>query len=103
MTKKPKFFCEHCGTEVKGNDRVCPHCGKFFASVRCPSCGFSGASRDFRSGCPVCGYAFGTGGQSYGNRKAKRAREAADPLPWWVFAALVTLAVALCALILRTR
>jgi hypothetical protein len=34
----------------------CPRCGRFFASVRCPKCGFSGKDEDFAQGCPVCGY-----------------------------------------------
>ena len=34
-----KFFCENCGTEVPGKARICPVCGKFFASVKCPKCG----------------------------------------------------------------
>ena len=52
-----KFFCENCGSEVPRKSRFCPVCGKFFASVRCPKCGHTGASEDFRKGCPECGYA----------------------------------------------
>ncbi len=103
MAKKPKFFCEYCGTEVKGNDRVCPHCGKFFASVRCPSCGFSGASRDFASGCPVCGYAFGAGEGKVWGQRGKLARPTADPLPWWVFAALLAVAAVMLTVIIRAN
>ena len=55
--KKAKFFCESCGSEVPRKSRFCPVCGKFFASVRCPKCGHTGASEDFKKGCPECGYA----------------------------------------------
>ena len=54
---KAKFFCENCGSEVPRKSRFCPVCGKFFASVRCPKCGHTGASEDFKKGCPECGYA----------------------------------------------
>ncbi|MBP5520593.1 MAG: zinc ribbon domain-containing protein [Treponema sp.] len=56
-TKEAKFFCESCGSEVPRNSRVCPTCGKFFASVRCPKCGKMGTNSDFKNGCPKCGYA----------------------------------------------
>ena len=55
--KEAKFFCESCGSEVPRKSRFCPVCGKFFASVRCPKCGHTGASEDFKRGCPECGYA----------------------------------------------
>lgn len=54
---KPKYFCENCGEEVAANARFCPHCGKFFAAVRCPSCGYMGSVNDFKNGCPRCHYA----------------------------------------------
>lgn len=55
--KEAKFFCESCGSEVPRNSKVCPTCGKFFASVRCPQCGRTGTNDDFKNGCPTCGYA----------------------------------------------
>jgi predicted RNA-binding Zn-ribbon protein involved in translation (DUF1610 family) len=54
--KKPRFFCDGCGAEVGAKDERCPRCGKFFASIRCPACGFSGDQDIFDKGCPVCGY-----------------------------------------------
>ncbi len=57
MSAKPKYFCENCGSEVAANARVCPKCGKFFASVRCPRCGHLGTVQDFKKGCPSCHYA----------------------------------------------
>lgn len=57
--KRGKFFCENCGTEVRPNAKVCPHCGRFFRAVRCPVCNFTGESMLFVQGCPNCGYAGG--------------------------------------------
>ena len=115
VPKHPAFFCEYCGTQVKQNDRVCPHCGKFFSSVKCPSCGFAGDSRIFRDGCPACGYAVAINplGVSSRARKAKKGKgskssntargkgdETTDPLPLWVYAVSVILLGALVSLIL---
>ena len=58
--KARKIFCENCQTEVKGNARFCGHCGRFFAAVKCPACGKTGASHTFKNGCPQCGYAVGS-------------------------------------------
>jgi uncharacterized membrane protein YvbJ len=55
--RKPRFFCDGCGTEVSADAKGCPNCGKFFASMRCPRCGFCGEHGEFRRGCPNCGYA----------------------------------------------
>jgi len=55
--QKAKYFCENCGAEVSSNARFCPKCGKFFSSVRCPKCGFTGDVKTFINGCPQCGYA----------------------------------------------
>ena len=107
MDKRPKFFCEYCGTEVKRNDRVCPKCGKFFASVKCPSCGLTGNPRDFRDGCPSCGYAFKDSGDMYpasGQKKGSGARGGpTDPLPWWMYLASALLCALVFALILLNR
>ncbi|MDR0501766.1 MAG: zinc ribbon domain-containing protein [Treponema sp.] len=56
MKKKPRFFCDNCGSEVDNGAKTCPGCGRFFSSVRCPSCGFSGDDKLFLKGCPSCGY-----------------------------------------------
>lgn len=66
QTKKAKFFCENCGSEVPENAKVCKVCGKFFISVRCPQCGAIGSHDDFANGCPKCGYAEGKAGKSSG-------------------------------------
>ena len=52
MNKQPKFFCENCNAEVRRDAVICPHCGRFFSSVRCPSCGFTGTHKEFKDGCP---------------------------------------------------
>lgn len=56
-SRKAKFFCENCGSEVPENAKVCKTCGKFFISVRCPKCGATGSHEEFLNGCPKCGYA----------------------------------------------
>lgn len=62
--KEAKFFCECCGSEVPRKSRFCPVCGKFFASVKCPKCGHTGAPEDFKMGCPECGYAITNSNQA---------------------------------------
>ena len=54
---KALYFCENCGSEVGANARFCPKCGRFFSSVRCPKCGYTGATTAFKNGCPKCHYA----------------------------------------------
>lgn len=97
--KLPRFFCEFCGAEVKRNDKVCHKCGKFFAAVRCPSCGLTGGASIFAKGCPSCGYAVlpntRSTKSSAAKKRLKRARKtyagkrkpqaAGDPLPLWVY------------------
>ena len=56
MDKTPRFFCDNCGYEVGHEVKTCPYCGRHFASVRCPSCDFTGADKMFLNGCPLCGY-----------------------------------------------
>jgi ssDNA-binding Zn-finger/Zn-ribbon topoisomerase 1 len=105
MGKKPRFFCDNCGAEVAMSAKICPQCGRFFASVRCPKCGFTGKDEDFVRGCPVCGYssvpglspAKPSGGHS-GKRtpvERKRSGEAEGTLPFWfyLFAALALICV----------
>ncbi|HUX11565.1 MAG TPA: zinc ribbon domain-containing protein [Spirochaetia bacterium] len=65
--KRARFFCENCRNEVRWDAKVCPHCGRFFSSVKCPSCEFVGESRLFVFGCPNCGYA---GGEAFISREA---------------------------------
>ena len=112
MNKQPKFFCEHCNAEVRRDAMICPHCGRFFASVRCPSCGFTGTHKEFKNGCPSCGYAFGA--NVYENKKDNtkkikkkkfniiryvgrngNIRTDADPLPLWIYGLVLLLGAVL--------
>jgi hypothetical protein len=98
--KQSRFFCEHCGAEVERSAKQCSSCGKFFSSILCPSCGFSGEEFLFDRGCPVCGYSSsGKGAEKTGTRgpgriggSKKRNGDAAGALPWWVYV-LTALAV----------
>ncbi|HCC37094.1 MAG TPA: hypothetical protein DEQ14_05505 [Treponema sp.] len=87
--KAPRFFCDNCGAEVGRDLRACPQCGRFFSSVRCPACGFSGEEKLFSGGCPACGY-------STPPLRQRKRRPAAPPkhktpliaagaLPPWVY------------------
>ena len=84
----PKFFCENCGGEVNRNAHFCPHCGRIFASVRCPSCNYFGSSSQFAKGCPKCGYAFHPKKEKQKNitNKKKTYKAYDDTLPKWVYA-----------------
>ncbi|MCL2176152.1 MAG: hydrogenase maturation nickel metallochaperone HypA, partial [Treponema sp.] len=33
MKKKPRFFCDNCGYEVSSDVKLCPYCGRHFASI----------------------------------------------------------------------
>ena len=83
MNKQPKFFCENCNAEVRRDAVVCPHCGRFFASVRCPACGFTGTHKEFKDGCPSCA------------ESKVDARIDADPLPLWIYGLVILLCAAL--------
>jgi predicted RNA-binding Zn-ribbon protein involved in translation (DUF1610 family) len=90
LAKSPRFFCENCGAEVDRNTKTCPRCGRYFASVRCPACGFTGAEGLFAGGCPVCGYSspgnhIRPAGGKPSPRKEKTPRIAAGALPLWVY------------------
>ena len=115
MNKQPKFFCENCNAEVRRDAVICPHCGRFFASVRCPACGFTGTHKEFKDGCPSCGYAFtpNTCENKKGNTKKRKkkkfritryaegkvdARIDADPLPLWIYGVVLLLCAALASI-----
>jgi ssDNA-binding Zn-finger/Zn-ribbon topoisomerase 1 len=100
MGKKPRFFCDNCGAEVPMSAKSCPQCGRFFASVRCPKCGFTGNDEDFARGCPACGYSAvpdaapaKPGGNPKRNARGGRKQpgEEAGALSFWMylFAALI--------------
>ena len=112
MNKQPKFFCENCNAEVRRDAMICPYCGRFFASVRCPSCGFTGTHKEFKDGCPSCGYAFTPDIQENKKSKTKKrkkkkfrimryaegninVRTDTDPLPLWIYGLVLLLCAAL--------
>jgi hypothetical protein len=84
----PRFFCENCGAEVPRNAKNCPNCGRFFASVRCPSCGFTGGEALFKGGCPVCGYS-ASAGKGRILPWPKKKKIPAGTLPVWVYVTAV--------------
>lgn len=88
--KSPSFFCEKCSSKVKQNEKSCPHCGRYFASVKCPSCNYTGNSREFTKGCPNCGYAMET--ERNGSTIKKQGKT--DSLPFWVYLVAFVLLIA---------
>jgi len=82
VKKKPRFFCDNCGYEVGGDVKVCPYCGRHFASIRCPACDYSGPDKMFQNGCPLCGYSSVPLSGKNTPREKRRGRTA-EPLPTW--------------------
>lgn len=128
FSTKPKYFCENCGEEVAANARFCPHCGKFFAAVRCPSCGYMGSVNDFKNGCPRCHYAmskedlYGPGqvpsflqDKKKKNKKAKKDRKlnasskrtqrkgTSNDVPTWLLVASVIVLIGLVIALLNIK
>lgn len=103
--KKSRFFCENCHREVKPSAKVCPHCGRFFTAVRCPSCSYVGESADFVNGCPSCGYAAGVPGQDAGfetvdlNAVGRPAAREHRKTPGWVLPLAAVIIVAVFAVL----
>jgi predicted RNA-binding Zn-ribbon protein involved in translation (DUF1610 family) len=97
MSKKPRFFCDNCGTEVGRNVNTCPKCGRFFASVRCPKCGFAADESAFRKGCPVCGYSTPPGNAA---RPPEEEKIPAGKLPLWVYILSVFAFITVVALLI---
>lgn len=85
VDKKPKFYCQYCNAEVKQNDRLCHHCGRFFASVKCAACGYTADSKRFSKGCPVCGYAVYGTVPAFKPLKKRNSQGSGDPLPLWMY------------------
>ncbi len=97
---KARFFCEECGAEVRPGAPSCPSCGSTFTAVRCPECGHEGRAPEFRSGCPVCGYA-ALQEERPSDAPAAAARPKRRGMPVWLSRiTLVALTAALVALIL---
>jgi uncharacterized membrane protein YvbJ len=99
-----RFFCENCGVEVKRNSKTCPRCGRSFANVLCPACGFVGEGSLFSAGCPVCGYTAGSPAASKSKPELKAEKTApqkiaaGSPPAWAYLLALLALAGVLALL-----
>jgi ssDNA-binding Zn-finger/Zn-ribbon topoisomerase 1 len=92
--KSPRFFCDNCGREVGHQVKACPYCGRFFASVRCPACDFTGAEKLFLNGCPLCGYsAVPVNPVKIKKPRAKKPPRKTEPVPilTYIIAGLVLL------------
>ncbi|MDR1249693.1 MAG: zinc-ribbon domain-containing protein [Treponema sp.] len=97
-----RFFCEHCGAEVKRNSKICPQCGRSFEHVFCPACGFIGEGSLFSSGCPVCGYTAGSPAAPKSKTgKTPSQKFAAAPPPAWAYLLAVLALVGVLALLFR--
>jgi len=104
MKKKPRFFCDNCGSEVGRDQKACPKCGRFFAAVRCPSCGYTGSDEMFQGGCPMCGYSAPPPDSKNVNPDKKKKNPSgssgsAEPLPAWTYIISIIVLLALIALI----
>jgi predicted RNA-binding Zn-ribbon protein involved in translation (DUF1610 family) len=103
LKKKPRFFCDNCGAEVGRNAKACPQCGRYFASVRCPSCGFTGDENTFKNGCPSCGYSVTPSpGSTLADTPVPEKKVPAGPLPLWVYLlSIAAFIVAVTILVLK--
>lgn len=100
---KAQFFCDSCGASVGARADRCPACGKVFAAVRCPQCGYEGKPSEFTRGCSVCGY-MAAGDNGSAKRRPSRARRELPLSPAvarLVGGALVLLLVVLILVIAR--
>jgi len=103
LSKKPRFYCDNCGYEVGSDVKSCPYCGRFFASVRCPKCDYSGPDKMFLNGCPMCGYSApppAPSKKSYVKAvktPRSKTRRGSEPLPAWAFIASIIAVLAIIA------
>ena len=95
MNKKPRFFCDNCGHEVERDAKACAHCGRFFASVRCPACGYTDSEKAFSGGCPSCGYSAPPARRPEPAENPQPAR----PLPLWVYIISICAFIVVCAIL----
>jgi uncharacterized membrane protein YvbJ len=100
-----RFICEHCGASVKRDSKSCPQCGRPFANIRCPVCGFEGGERLFSAGCPSCGY---TAAKRAVPKQGTIKRSAGRPPPFiagelsvWVYALAILAFVGVLVILLK--
>ncbi|MCL2266055.1 MAG: hypothetical protein FWC22_08445 [Treponema sp.] len=98
MKKKPRFYCDNCGYEVGSDVKTCPYCARYFASVRCPMCGFSGPDKMFLNGCAMCGYSAPKFNPKNTKMKPARFSGPNEPLPFWTYFIAVFILLAMIAL-----
>ncbi|GHU02284.1 hypothetical protein FACS1894147_03840 [Spirochaetia bacterium] len=79
------------------DEKRCPKCGKFFASIRCAKCGFAGDDQLFNDGCPVCGYSGAVEKKKTGGREEPQK---SGRVPVWVYLLAAAIIAALGALVL---
>ncbi|GHV80854.1 hypothetical protein AGMMS49944_26450 [Spirochaetia bacterium] len=98
-----RFICEHCGASVKRDSKSCPQCGRPFANVLCPVCGFEGAERLFSAGCPSCGYTAEAPVRVAASKHEKEPppRFVAGDLPVWAYVLAILAFVSVLALLLK--
>ena len=104
LSKKPRFFCDNCDTEVERGARACPTCGRFFASVRCPACGYTGEENAFLRGCPSCGYSappVAAAAPYYAPARPVEKKVPAGPLPPWVYILSIAAFIVVVILLIR--
>jgi hypothetical protein len=105
----PFFYCENCSREVSSGMNVCPGCGQEFSSVRCPSCGFTGAPELFKKSCPRCGYVGedvidktpGSKLVKSESNESKNSRKSGNHLPSWLYRLLIGILVIIIIYLVR--
>ena len=97
MSDKPRFFCDNCAAEVGRGEKSCPRCGRLFASIRCPSCGFVGGDEAFAGGCPACGYS-ASAGKARPRASGGKGRKRQSVPSWALFLSICISALAFAIL-----
>jgi uncharacterized membrane protein YvbJ len=103
-----RFICQHCGAAVKRDSKSCPQCGRPFANILCPACGFEGGERLFSAGCPACGYTSVrpvtkavAPKQEKGPQTDRTPRFAAGELPVWAYVLAILAFVGVLGMLLK--
>lgn len=97
---RARFFCDSCGAAVAARADKCPACGKVFAAVRCPNCGYEGRPSEFARGCKVCGYLAEEGARGQPGRRTRPTTRLSRGTALILGASLVLVLIVLVSLIL---